>query len=152
VATHQSYDDFMVLSPRLRTFAQNARVGHFATVDERGRPHVVPVCFAVRGDIAYIALDEKPKRVPVRELQRVRNLLANPNVQLLIDRWDEDWSRLAYLQLRGRATVIDAGDEQAAAVRLLRDKYPQYRDMAIDAAPVIRIEVRRYVAWPREQS
>jgi PPOX class probable F420-dependent enzyme len=90
--------------------------------------------------------------VPVRGLRRVRNLLANPEVQLLIDRWDEDWSRLAYLQLRGRATVIDAGDEQAAAVRLLRDKYPQYRDMAIDAAPVIRIEVRRYVAWPREQS
>jgi PPOX class probable F420-dependent enzyme len=142
----------MVLSPRLRTFAQNARVGHFATVDERGRPHVVPVCFAVQGNIAYIALDAKPKRVPVRGLRRVRNLLANPEVQLLVDRWDEDWSRLAYLQLRGRATVIDAGDEQAAAVRLLRDKYPQYRDMAIDAAPVIRIEVRRYVAWPREQS
>ncbi|HEX5139994.1 MAG TPA: TIGR03668 family PPOX class F420-dependent oxidoreductase [Dehalococcoidia bacterium] len=142
----------MVLSPRLRAFAQDARVGHLATVDERGRPHVVPVCFAVQGDIAYIALDAKPKRVPVRELRRIHNLLANPEVQLLIDRWDEDWSRLAYLQLRGRATVIDAGDEQAAAVRLLRDKYPQYRDMAIDAAPVIRIEVRRYVAWPREQS
>jgi PPOX class probable F420-dependent enzyme len=121
-------------------------------VDERGRPHVVPVCFVLNGDIVYIALDAKPKRVPVTELRRVRNLLANPVVQLLIDRWDEDWSRLAYLQLRGRATIVEAGDEQALAIRLLRAKYPQYRQMPIDSAPVIRIEVLSHVAWSAEQS
>jgi len=85
--------------------------------------------------------------VPVRDLRRVRNLIANSNVQLLVDVWDEDWTKLAYLQLRGVASVIEAGPEQAEAIRLLRARYVQYVTMPLDDAPVIRIAVTSYVAW-----
>jgi PPOX class probable F420-dependent enzyme len=135
------------LPPHLETFLNAQRVARLATVDERGRPHVVPVCFAYGDGVVYIALDAKPKGVPVRELRRVRNLVANPEVQLLLDVWDEDWSRLAYLQLRGVASVIDSGAEQAEALRLLRERYVQYVSMALDGAPVIRIEVTSHYAW-----
>jgi PPOX class probable F420-dependent enzyme len=135
------------LPAHLEAFLHAQRLGRLATVDEHSRPHVVPVCFAYAAGVVYIALDAKPKRVPVRELRRVRNLIANPNVQLLVDVWDEDWTRLAYLQLRGLASVIEAGSEQAAAVRLLRARYAQYAAMGIDDAPIIRIEVTSYVAW-----
>ncbi len=137
----------MELSPDLKAFVRDARVARLATVDEHNRPHVVPVCFVYRDAIAHIVLDAKPKRVPVTSLRRVRNLLANPEVQLLIDRYEEDWSRLAYVQLRGRASLIEAGPEQADALARLRTKYPQYESMAPDDAPVIRIEVYDAVAW-----
>jgi PPOX class probable F420-dependent enzyme len=133
--------------PDVEAMIREARVAHFATVDEHGRPHVVPVCFAWRDGIVYIALDAKPKRVPVTRLRRVRNLTANPEVQLLIDRYDEDWTRLAYVQLRGHAGLIEPGPEHAQALDLLRAKYAQYRDMPLEDAPVIRIEVHAEVFW-----
>ena len=135
------------LTPDLEAFLYAQRVARLATVDEHSKPHVVPVCFAYADGIVYIVLDAKPKRVPVRELRRVRNLIANPDVQLLADVWDENWTRLAYLQLRGTALVLEAGPEQAEAVRLLRERYSQYASMPLDDAPVIRIEVTSYVAW-----
>jgi PPOX class probable F420-dependent enzyme len=135
------------LPAQLEAFLQSQRVARLATVDEHARPHVVPVCFVYRDGVVYIALDAKPKRVPVRELRRVRNLIANPSVQLLVDVWDEDWTKLAYLQLRGVAGVIEASPKQAEAVRLLRERYAQYVAMPLDDAPVIRIEVTSYVAW-----
>ena len=135
------------LPAHLEAFLLAQRVGRLATVDAQSRPHIVPVCFAYAGGVVYIALDAKPKRVPVRELRRVRNLIANPNLQLLVDMWDEEWIRLAYLQLRGVASVIEAGAEQAEAVRLLRERYAQYVTMPLDDAPVIRIQVTSYVAW-----
>ena len=137
----------MDISPGLEALVRTARVARLATVDERNRPHVVPVCFAYRDGVVYVALDAKPKRVPVTHLRRVRNLLANPEVQLLIDRYEEDWSRLAYVQLRGRASLIEPGPEQAEALSLLRARYPQYREMALEDAPVIRIEVYSIVPW-----
>ena len=137
----------MNLTPGAETLVQEARVARFATVDERGRPHIVPVCFAFRDGVAYIALDAKPKRVPVTRLRRVRNLLANPEVQLLIDRYTDDWSRLAYVQLSGRATLIGPGPEHAEALVLLRARYLQYLAMPLEKAPVIRIDVHRTVAW-----
>jgi PPOX class probable F420-dependent enzyme len=135
------------LPAHLEAFLHTQRVARLATVDEHSRPHVVPVCFAYADSVVYVVLDAKPKRVPVRELRRVRNLIANPRVQLLVDVWDEDWTRLGYLQLRGAASVIEAGGEQEEAVRLLRARYSQYVAMPIDDAPVIRIEVTAYVAW-----
>jgi PPOX class probable F420-dependent enzyme len=135
------------LPANLEAFLHAQRVARLATADPQSRPHVVPVCFAYADGVVYVALDAKPKRVPVRELRRVRNLIANPSVQLLVDVWDEDWTRLGYLQLRGIASVIEAGPEQADAIGLLRARYRQYEAMAIDDAPVIRIEVVSYVAW-----
>jgi PPOX class probable F420-dependent enzyme len=135
------------LPAHLEAFLNAQRIARLTTVDPQARPHVVPVCFAYQNGIVYIALDAKPKRVPVRELRRVRNLIANPSVQLLMDIWDEDWTRLAYLQLRGVASVIEAGAEQAKAVRLLRARYVQYASMQLEDAPVIRVAVESYTAW-----
>ena len=140
------------LEPALEAFVREARVARLATVDERGRPHVVPICFVYDGGAVYSVLDAKPKRVPVRRLRRVRNLVANPDVQVLVDRSDEDWSRLAYVQLRGRASLLEASPGQAEAVRLLRAKYTQYAAMAIDDQPVIKVEVEDAVVWGFDQT
>lgn len=137
------------LPPNLEAFVRDARVGRLATVDEQGRPHVVPVCFAYIDGVAYSALDAKPKRVPAERLRRVRNLMANPDAQLLIDRYEEDWSRLAYVQLRGRAGLLYPGPEHAAALAALRAKYAQYADMPMEDALMIRLTVEDYAAWGR---
>ncbi|HEX5370949.1 MAG TPA: TIGR03668 family PPOX class F420-dependent oxidoreductase [Dehalococcoidia bacterium] len=138
----------MTSLPRdLAAFVAAARVGRLATVDQRGQPHIVPVCFVYSGGLIYSVLDAKPKRVPVAELRRVRNLLANHNVQLLVDHYDEDWSQLRYVQLRGTASSLETGAEHDAALADLRAKYSQYVSMPIDGSPIIRIEVVRHVAW-----
>lgn len=137
----------MLLSPDVLALINAQRVARFATVDDGGRPHVVPICFAYQDGTVYSVLDAKPKRVPVRALRRVRNLIANPNAQLVFDRYDEDWTRLAYVQLRGKARIIEAGPEQATAVRLLRQRYEQYKAMEIDEAPVIAVAIEACVTW-----
>jgi len=131
-----------------RRFVAAARVGRLATVSPGGAPHVVPVCFVLDGDDVYVALDEKPKRVAPERLRRVRNIRANPRVQLLADVYDEDWSRLAFVQADGRATLVQPGGPgHARAIALLREKYPQYRDMALETRPVIAIVVERWRSW-----
>jgi PPOX class probable F420-dependent enzyme len=135
-------------------FLAAGRVARLATLTPEGAPHLVPVCYAeVVADGAvtalYIALDEKPKRVAPLALRRVRNLLARPDVSLLVDRYDDtDWGRLAFLRLDGVATVLPPGaPEHAAALAALRAKYPQYRMMALDDRPVIRIAPRAARSW-----
>jgi PPOX class probable F420-dependent enzyme len=135
------------LSPAVEAFVNAAAVGRLATVDERGRPHLVPVCFAYQAGRVYSVLDAKPKRVAPTELRRVRNILANPEVQLLVDHYEDDWRRLAYVQLRGRASLLYEGVEHAAGLRLLRAKYSQYATMDLDGAPIIAIEVAGATAW-----
>ncbi|MPZ50879.1 MAG: TIGR03668 family PPOX class F420-dependent oxidoreductase [Dehalococcoidia bacterium] len=137
----------MALTPAQTEFVREARVARLATVDAENRPHVVPVCFVYEADAVYSVLDAKPKRVPAERLQRVRNIRANPNVQLLIDRYEEGWTRLAYVQLRGVASILLSGSEHASAIELLRAKYQQYASMPIDAQPVIKIAVEGVVAW-----
>ena len=114
-----------MLSNRERHFLELQRVGHLATADHVGAPHVVPVCFAVAGDVLYITVDEKPKRGSALALKRVRNIVENPAVAFVTDRYDEDWSRLGWVMLRGRAEILEAGGEHDAAQALLRDRYPQ---------------------------
>lgn len=121
------------------------RVGHLATVDGHGQPHVVPVCFAVVAGRLYTPVDEKPKRGT--DLRRVRNLRANPRVCLTVDRYDEDWSRLAWVQVRGRAELVEDAEERARAIGALRGKYPQYRSMRLEERPLIRIQPERVVRW-----
>jgi PPOX class probable F420-dependent enzyme len=122
-------------------------VARLATVDARGRPHVVPVCFALDGATLYIAVDEKPKSGDPRRLRRLRNIANNPQVQVLFDFYHDDWSRLRYAQLRGTARIVDGGEEYARALALLRERYPQYRTMALDSLPVIAVDVERAVDW-----
>ena len=128
---------------------RESRVGRLGTASADGQPLVVPVCYAFYGRIIYSALDAKPKRVAPRSLARVRNIEANPRVSLTIDHYDEEWSRLAYVIVQGRATMLSTGDELARGVEQLREKYPQYRAMGLgrESALVIRIEPVRITAW-----
>jgi PPOX class probable F420-dependent enzyme len=131
-----------------RAFIESQRVARLATVDERGRPHAVPICFVLDGGVLYSVVDEKPKRGDPRALRRLRNIAANPHVQVLFDVYDDtDWTRLRYVQLRGRARIIEAGAEQVRAVALLRERYAQYRTMALEERPVIAVDVERVVEW-----
>jgi PPOX class probable F420-dependent enzyme len=132
-----------------RAFVAVARVGHLATVSEGGEPHVVPVCFALDGDVVYIALDEKPKRVVPQRLRRVRNIRASPRVMLLVDYYDEDWSKLGFVQLSGRAALLEGGREHENALALLRAKYEQYGGMELESRPLIRIALMASASWGR---
>jgi PPOX class probable F420-dependent enzyme len=125
-----------------------ARVGHFATSDGR-RPSVVPVCFVLRAETLYHAIDAKPKSTTPGRLRRVQNVRANPAAALLVDHYVEDWGRLWYALLIGRARLIDGGPEQQRAIAALKRKYPQYRTslpLSRDAL-VIAIDVRRLSHW-----
>ncbi len=136
------------LSPEQTAFLVRQRVARLATADGAGRPHAVPVCFAYAPGSIFIALDEKPKDVPVTRLKRVRNILENPDVSLVADRYAEDWDLLAFVMVRGRAELLEPGSEEhAAAVRLLRGKYHQYEAMRIEENPVIAVRAEKAASW-----
>ncbi len=137
-------------SAEARRFLEGRRVGHLATAGADGAPHVVPVCFAWDDAGVYFVADEKPKRRPARELLRLRNLRANPRAALVVDEYDDDWTRLAFLLVRGRARFVDEAAGHAAALALLRARYPQYTAMALDDParhPVVCIAPERVVLW-----
>ena len=124
------------------------RVARLATADGEGRPYVVPVCYAFDGERFYIALDDKPKSVAPTRLKRVRNILANPQVSLLVDTYSEDWSRLAYVLVSGTAALEAVGSEEhQRVISLLREKYPQYREMGIEGQPVTTVTPTSVHAW-----
>jgi PPOX class probable F420-dependent enzyme len=129
-------------------FVQRQRVGRLATADAEGRPHVVPVCYAFDGARFYTPLDEKPKRVAATQLKRVRNITARPEVSLVIDRYDDDWSQLAYVQVAATAEMLEPNDEgYATAVELLRERYSQYRAMALEQSQIIALIPAVVVSW-----
>ena len=132
---------------RALRFLVSRRVAHLATADAAGVPHVVPVCFATAGKTLYITIDEKPKRIADRGMKRLRNIAENPAVAVVADRYDEDWSRLGWVMLRGQAEILDAGAEHDAAQALLRARYPQLGAMRIEACPVIAVRVERITSW-----
>jgi PPOX class probable F420-dependent enzyme len=123
-----------------------ARVARLATVDAHGRPHLVPIVFALDADRVYHAVDHKPKRTTA--LRRLDNIAAEPRVSLLADEYDDgDWSRLWWVRADGLARVLDAGCEEArAAIALLCERYAQYRD-APPAGVVVAIDVERWTGW-----
>jgi PPOX class probable F420-dependent enzyme len=126
---------------------RDARVGRLATVDAAGRPLVVPICYAFDGARCLWAVDAKPKRT--RDLRRLRNIAANPHVSLVVDVWDEDWSRLAWVIVEGRAEVLTAGADFTRAIALLVAKYPQYRALALehDHGAVVAVTPERVLSW-----
>lgn len=121
-----------------------APIARLATVDAAHRPHVVPCCFALEGDVAYSAVDEKPKRT--KRLARLEHIRANPAVSLVVDHYEGDWSRLWWVRLDGRARLVEAGPEWERAISLLQAKYPQYRARP-PTGTVIAVEVERRTAW-----
>ena len=130
----------MVDDPRLTA----ARVARLATTDPDGRPHLVPIVFALDGDTLYSAVDRKPKRSS--NLRRIENARARPDVTILVDHYEEDWDKLWWIRLRGLARVLDDGDERERALALLQEKYPQYRTEPPDG-PVLAVDVIDVREW-----
>ncbi|MGI8551323.1 MAG: TIGR03668 family PPOX class F420-dependent oxidoreductase [Dehalococcoidia bacterium] len=129
-------------------FLAGSRIGHLATVDGRARPHVVPICFAVLDTCIYSALDEKPKQVSVDRLRRVLDITTNPAVCLVVDRYSEDWSKLAWVQVRATANLVSAHEvDHNRAVAALRARYAQYRTMRLEERPLLRLIPNRVVSW-----
>ena len=121
-----------------------ARVAYLATADAAGAPHLVPISFAIDGDSIYTAVDAKPKRGTV--LKRFANVVANPRVSVLVDAYDDDWSRLWWARADGRATVVTDGPQRERAFALLRARHPQYATTAL-AGPAIVIRIERWSGW-----
>lgn len=139
-----------VLGAAERAFLERETVGRLATVGAEGAPHLVPVCYALTGSCVHIAIDEKPKRGDPRRLRRLRNIAGEPRVALLVDRYDhEDWSRLSWVALRGRAAIVEGGAEHARALAALRARYAPYRAMNLEALPVIAIRIESAASWGR---
>jgi len=128
----------------MRARVVEARVARLATIDPEGRLHLVPVCFVLDGNAVYSAVDQKPKRS--QELQRVKNVRANPAVALIVDHYDEDWTQLWWVRLRGEATVLAAGAERERALALLADKYEQYRADP-PRGDVLAVHVEEWRSW-----
>jgi PPOX class probable F420-dependent enzyme len=143
------------LLPAELAFIAAMRVARLATIGSDGTPSQVPICYALLGgNVPALAtvLDEKPKHVADDDLARVRNIRRDPRVTVLIDRYEEDWSRLAFVQLRGHARVLDPDEDgHAGAIAALREKYAQYRAMAIERRPVILIAGLRGRSWGLER-
>ena len=136
-----------MLSDHERNFLLAQRVGYLATADSRAIPHVVPVCFTISQGSLYITVDQKPKRVTGTALKRVRNIERNPMVAIVVDQYDEDWTRLGWVMLRGRAEILRAGTEHERAQELLRARYSQLAAMQIAELPVIAVRLERLTRW-----
>src|SRR5687768_4093479 len=121
-----------------------SRVARLATLDSDGRPHLVPIVFALVGDTLFSAVDAKPKRS--RTLRRIENARERPDVTVLVDRYDENWTQLWWVRIRGRARVLDGGDEAAAALEALTAKYRQYRDEP-PGLPVLAVDIADWRIW-----
>lgn len=130
-------------------FLLSHRAGHLATAGADGAPHVIPVCYALdaAGRIYFVA-DQKPKRGPAREILRLRNLRENPRAALVVDDYDEDWRKLAWVMVRGPAGVV-LPEKHAAALALLRERYPQYRamELTVDRNPIVCIQPEKVTGW-----
>ena len=124
-----------------RRFAAG-RVARLATVAADGRPRVVPCCFVLAGEVVYSAVDEKPKASP--DLARLRDMAVHPDVTFVVDHYEEDWDEVWWARVRGRARMA-AGDEEASAVVLLREKYPQYQSHQL--ARVVAVDVTEMKGW-----
>jgi PPOX class probable F420-dependent enzyme len=142
-----------VLSAAERAFTEAARRAVLTTIAPDGRPRPVPICFALdpRRPILSPPLDDKPKTTddPLR-LARVSDILADPRVVVLVDRWDEDWSRLAWVRILGEASLLQPDSdstEHADVVAALRARYPQYASHHLESRPIIRITIQRTTSW-----
>jgi PPOX class probable F420-dependent enzyme len=137
------------IPPAVAGFIAQARVGHLGTADGSGQPLVVPICYAWDGGHLYSVIDAKPKIERVENLKRIRNIRENAKVSVVIDRYDEDWTRLRYVIIQGRARILTAGEQFSRGADLLLEKYPQYRAMGLDrqAGLMIQVEPARVTHW-----
>lgn len=136
-----------MLTDDQRRFLAGQRVARLATADAGGHPHVIPICFVVDGDTVYFTIDEKPKRKSGVPLKRIANIRENPCVAMVVDRYEEDWSRLGWVMVQGHAEVLDSGDEHDRAQASLKTRYRQLAGMRIEALPVVAIRIARAASW-----
>lgn len=131
----------MATLKELEELLQTHRIGHLATADADGAPHMVPICFVSDDQAVYSAIDHKPKRLTGYRMKRIRNIMENPRVAFLVHHYDEDWSQLHYVMIRGTASVLEEGAEYKRALALLEAKYVQYRERRLrdNAGLVIKI-------------
>ena len=122
----------------------NSRIARLATVNEDGRPHIVPIVFAIDGDTLYFAVDAKPKKTT--NLQRLKNITANPAVSILADHYEDDWKKLWWVRADGTARVITDRAEAERAIELLASKYEQHRRTR-PAGPVVAVHLDRLTGW-----
>ncbi len=135
-----------MLGDAQRHFLEQSRVARLATADRHGVPHLVPVCFCLEGMSLYVTVDEKPKRADI-PLKRIRNIQENPAVAVTVDRWDEDWTRLAWVMVRGVAEILAGGVEHDRAQAQLITRYQQYEAMSLAPLPVIAVRIQSVLSW-----
>ena len=138
-----------VLTDSDLAFLESQRVARLATTDTTGRPHVLPVCFALVDHALYVPVDAKPKRANPLDLTRLRNLRAHPEATLLVDHYAEDWRQLRWLMIRARASILESGPEREAALHALEQRYPQYAAMRLAtlSLPVIALDPTTTTRW-----
>jgi PPOX class probable F420-dependent enzyme len=136
-----------MLSDGERRFLADRKIAHLATADRHAVPHVVPVCLAMSEGTLYITIDEKPKRYPGIMLKRVGNIMENPAVAVVVDRYNDDWALLGWVMVRGRAEILTDGTEHDNAQALLRSRYPQLRRVQIAQYSVIAVRIERTTSW-----
>jgi PPOX class probable F420-dependent enzyme len=137
------------IAAEIQHFITSHPVARLATADAHGQPHVIPFCYAFDGEHFYFVVDEKPKKQTGKPLKRIRNILENPQVSLVIDDYADDWSQLAYVLVLGAAQLVENETEYATALALLRERYPQYRSMRLlyPDNSMVRITPRKVIAW-----
>ena len=137
------------ITESVRRFVLSHAVARLATADKNGQPHVIPFCYAFDGERFYFVVDEKPKRQTGKPLKRIRNLLENPQVALVIDDYADDWTQLAYVLVSGTAALVEDESEYARVLTLLRGRYPQYRlmDLSFPRNMMVRIVPKKVLAW-----
>ncbi len=128
----------------MRARVADARVARLASLTPDGRLHLVPFCYALVGETLYSVVDDKPKRS--HRLQRMRNIEATPDVCVLIDHYEDDWERVWWVRLRGRARVLEDGEERGRALDALRERYAPYREDP-PSGPVMAVDVEEWRGW-----
>lgn len=123
---------------------RQAQVAHLATAEPDGRPHIVPITFVTDGETLYFAVDAKPKRST--NLKRLQNIAANPAVSVLVDHYEDDWSRLWWVRVDGTARIVEEAEEANRAIGLLMKRYPQDR-RSRPQGPVVAISIDRITGW-----
>jgi PPOX class probable F420-dependent enzyme len=130
-------------------YISRKRIAHFATCDSNAIPTVIPICFVYHNGIVYSPIDKKPKKISPTKLKRVKNIMENPFVSLVIDEYNDNWNRLSYVIIQGSASLIDHGQEYESALGMLCEKYEQYSKMKLNdlGLPVIKIVSNKIITW-----
>lgn len=144
----------LYIAESVQRFVHSHVVARLATADATGQPHVIPFCYAFDDTAVYFIVDEKPKRQTGKPLKRIRNILANSQVAMVIDDYADDWTQLAYVLIIGQAAIVEQEEEHTRALGLLRERYPQYRAMSLTfpTNAMVRIVPTKVIAWGKIES